>query len=353
MSVDQTKASAAAQRTRPRIAITLGDPNGIGPEVVLKALADRRLLKYMEPVIVGSAHVLQTHAQELGFQDTRFRVVQQIQEATPREGITVLDTAQGEKPIVAFGETNEAGGRLSMAAVEQAIALCMKGHVDGMVTAPISKEAISLAGYQYAGHTEFLAERTGSKSYTMLMVAENLRIGLVTTHLPIWDVPKGVTRERICENVNIIHQSLQNDFGIARPRIAVLGLNPHAGDGGVMGTEETQTIIPAIEQCCEAGTLVFGPFAADGFFGMSSYLHYDAVLAMYHDQGLIPFKTLAFKSGVNFTAGLPIVRTSPDHGTAFDIAGTGRAVPDSMRSAIYVALDVARRRAQVAKRQAV
>lgn len=349
MSTEATEES----RKRPRIAISLGDPNGIGPEVVMKALADTRLLKYMEPVLIGSAHVLQAHANKLGFQDMRFRVVQQLTEGTQSEGITVLDTVDGEKPDVRFGAVTEEAGRMSMQAVEQAIALCMKGHVDGMVTAPISKEAISLAGYKHAGHTEFLAERTGCSSYTMLMVAENLRIGLVTTHLPIWDVPKRITKDEICDKVRIINQSLQNDFGIGRPRIAVLALNPHAGDGGVMGTEEVDTIVPAIEQCCEAGTLVFGPFAADGFFGMSSYLHYDAVLAMYHDQGLIPFKTLAFKSGVNFTAGLPIVRTSPDHGTAFDIAGKGKAVADSMRSAIYLAIDVARRRAQIAQRKAV
>lgn len=330
---------------RPRLAITLGDPNGVGPEVVLKCLADSRLIKFMEPVVVGSAHVLAVHARKLGYTDVRFQSVQQLPEELPAGVITVLDVAEGAKPDVVFGEVTMEGGALAMRAVERATDLCLEGEVDAMVTAPISKEAISKAGYHEPGHTEFIARRAGCETYTMMMVSDELRVGLVTGHVPIWDVPKGVTQEAILEKVRIISQSLVDDFGIARPKIAVLGLNPHAGDGGVLGREEAEAIVPAVRQGCEEGALVFGPFPADGFFAIGGYRLYDAVLAMYHDQGLVPFKTLAFESGVNFTAGLPVVRTSPDHGTAYNIAGEGKASPGSMRSAIYLAIDIARRRA--------
>lgn len=336
------------RRKRPRIAITLGDPNGVGPEVVLKCLADSRLVKFMEPVVVGSAHVLSVHAQKLGYQDVRIQPVQQVPEQLPPGAITVLDVTGGQKPDVAFGEISKEGGWLSMKAVERATDLCLEGRADAMVTAPISKEAISMAGYQDRGHTEFIVRRAGCEAYNMMMVSDELRVGLVTGHIPIWDVPKAVTREAILEKIDIISQSLMQDFGITRPKIAVLGLNPHAGDGGILGREEVESIIPAVRTACDRGNLVFGPFPADGFFAIGGYRLYDAVLAMYHDQGLVPFKTLAFESGVNFTAGLPIVRTSPDHGTAYNIAGEGKASPGSMRSAIYLAIDIARRRAALA-----
>jgi 4-hydroxythreonine-4-phosphate dehydrogenase len=215
-----------------------------------------------------------------------------------------------------------------------------------MVTAPISKEAIAMAGYTNPGHTEFIAKRSGSDSFTMMLVSDDLRVGLVTGHIPIWDVPKRTTSEAILDKLRVISTSLRQDFGIERPKIAVLGLNPHAGDGGILGKEEAEVILPSIQQSCEEGNLVFGPFPADSFFGIGAYRLYDAVLAMYHDQGLVPFKTLAFESGVNFTAGLSLVRTSPDHGTAFNIAGEGEASPGSMRSALYLAIDIARRRVQ-------
>ena len=332
------------QKKRPRIAVTLGDPNGVGPEVVLKCLTDSRLMKFVEPLLVGSAHVLKVHANKLGYRELRIHVVQQAPERLQEGGLTVLDTAKGDKPRVAFGQVTQEAGRLAMKAVEAAIDLCLDGYVEAMVTAPISKEAIVLAGYEAPGHTEFITRRTGSDTYTMMLVSDELRVGLVTGHIPIWDVPKRVTSEAILEKIRVISASLVQDFGIDRPKIAVLGLNPHAGEGGVLGREETETILPAIERSCEEGNLVFGPFPADSFFGIGAYRLYDAVLAMYHDQGLIPFKTLAFESGVNFTAGLPIVRTSPDHGTAFNIAGEGKASPGSMRSAVYLALDIIRRR---------
>ncbi len=348
----ETKPTVAAPRMRPRLAITLGDPNGIGPEVVLKCLSDARLNKYMQPLVVGSAHVLRVHANKLGYRDTKLEAVTEVPETLPADRITVLDTYDDRKPWVDFGQVTETGGRLAMHAVAQAVDLCCAGQADGMVTAPISKAAIAKAGFSEPGHTEFITQRVGSTAHTMMMVADGLRVGLVTGHVPIWDVPKGITEAAILEKVRIIQDSLRTDFGITRPRIAVLGLNPHAGDGGVLGHEEQDIIIPAIQAAAAQDFLAFGPFPADGFFAMNSYRVYDAVLAMYHDQGLVPFKTLAFDTGVNFTAGLPIVRTSPDHGTAYDIAGQGKASPRSMRSAMYVAIDVARRRLRQAQHQA-
>ncbi len=341
---DSDAPDAARRLRQPRIAITLGDPNGIGPEVVLKCVSDTRLLKFLQPVLVGSAHVLAVHANHLGFRDLPLEVVTDLPDRLPEGRITVLDVAPGEKPDVPLGKITAEGGRLAMQAVERATDLCLGGAVDAMVTAPISKEAIALAGYDAPGHTEFIARRTGVDRFTMMMVADVLRIGLVTGHVSIWDVPKRITRDAVLDKLDIIHASLHRDFAIQRPKIAVLGLNPHASDGGLLGREEAEAILPAVETMREQGHLVFGPFPADGFFAIGAYRLYDAVLAMYHDQGLIPFKILAFESGVNFTAGLPIVRTSPDHGTAYNIAGEGKASPGSMRSAVYLAIDIARRR---------
>jgi 4-hydroxythreonine-4-phosphate dehydrogenase len=334
------------RRKRPIIAITLGDPNGVGPEVVLRCLADSRLLRFMVPVVVGSAQVLQVHAQKLGYTDVRLRKVEDVGELPAEGEIAVIDVIGDSDFEVAFGKVTRDGGALAMRAVECATDLCIDGKVDAIVTSPISKEAISLAGYRDPGHTEFVARRAGCTAYTMMMISDELRVGLVTGHIPVWDIPKGVTKDAILEKVRIISKSLALDFNIARPKIAVLGLNPHAGDGGVLGREEMESIIPAVRAACDEGNLVFGPFPADGFFAIGGYRLYDAVLAMYHDQGLVPFKTIAFESGVNYTAGLPIVRTSPDHGTAYNIAGEGRASPGSMRSAIYLAIDIARRRAE-------
>lgn len=343
-SAYNTDAASADRLRRPRIAITLGDSNGVGPEVILKSLLDARLSRFVQPVVVGSAHVLNVHANKLGYGDVRIQVVQKVPDCIKPGEVVVLDVSRGEKPEVQFGKISADSGALAMKSVEHATDLCLQGEVDGMVTAPISKEAISRAGYSEPGHTEFIARRVGCEEYTMMMISQELRVGLVTGHIPIWDVPKGVTRDAILDKIRVISASLTQDFGIQRPKIAVLGLNPHAGDGGVLGREEAESIVPAIQSACDHGHLVFGPFPADGFFAIGGYRLYDAVLAMYHDQGLIPFKTLTFESGVNYTAGLPVVRTSPDHGTAFNIAGEGKASPGSMRSAIYLALDVARRR---------
>lgn len=329
---------------RPRIAITHGDPNGIGPEVVLRCLTDTRMERFFEPVLVGSAHVFRVHAEKLGL-DMVFR---SLEESPERGAVGIHDITPEEEPPVTFGAITKEAGQLSMQAVAAATDLALTGKADAVVTAPISKEAIALADYTVRGHTEFIAQRANSRSHAMMLVADGLRVGLVTGHMSIWNVPKRVTTKAILEKVGVMANSLRRDFGIPRPKIAVLGLNPHAGDGGVLGREEGKTIAPAILQCRDKGTLVFGPFAADGFFGAGCYRQYDAVLAMYHDQGLVPFKTLAFGRGVNYTAGLPIVRTSPDHGTAFDIAGQGKASHGSMRSALFLARDIVRARCRQA-----
>ncbi len=317
----------------------MGDSNGIGPEVIIRSLSDARLGRYIDAFVVGSAAVVRQHMDSLGLRDFSLSI-----HPDTSGRITVLDVVPEEKPTVEFGKVTATSGRLAMLSVERAVRLCLGGEADAMVTAPISKEAIHLAGFSFPGHTEYIASLTGTESFTMMMVSDNLRVGLVTAHLPVGDVPEKITQESILEKIRVISASLKVDFGVERPKISILGLNPHAGEGGVLGREEKETIIPAIEKAIAEGYLVFGPHAADGFFGTRAYMSTDAVLAMYHDQGLVPFKTLTFNSGVNFTAGLPIIRTSPDHGTAFDIAGKGKAQPDSLRTALYVATDVARRR---------
>ncbi len=329
---------------RTRLAISLGDPNGIGPEVILGALADERILRYVEPLIVGSLSVLESHAARLKVRPPRLKAIRSAGAPVPEGACAVLETGDDRKPAVSFGKITKASGRVAMESVEAAMDTVCEGNADALVTAPISKEAISLAGYEYAGHTEFLAKRLASGSVVMMLVADNLRVGLVSVHVPVSEVSGRVTTKAVTKHIRAMGASLARDYGIIKPKIAVLGLNPHAGDGGIIGAEEQEIIAPAIEQCCKEGHLAFGPFSSDGFFGAGTYKQYDAVLAMYHDQGLIPFKTLAFGRGVNHTAGLSIVRTSPDHGTAFDIAGQGIASASSMRSAIYLARDIVRRR---------
>lgn len=328
-----------------RLAITLGDPNGIGPEVLLKCLHDPDLTPSMAPLVIGSAHVLRVHADALGYTDLQIHAVDEIPTEIPEQGVTVLDVTGGATPDVVFGAVTEEGGTLAMDAVDRAVDACIDGDVEAMVTAPISKDAISKAGYNVPGHTEFIARKTGGHQPTMMMVAGSLRVGLVTAHIPISQVASGVTEPAILQKLEVMVEALRKDFGIGEPRVAVLGLNPHAGDGGVLGREEIEIIEPAIKRAQAQGIDAEGPLPADGFFATQLDAGFDAVLAMYHDQGLVPFKALAFDQGVNYTAGLPIVRTSPDHGTAYGIAGKGIASPGSMRSAILEAVAIAEQRA--------
>lgn len=339
-----------AAMSRMRIAVTAGDPNGVGPEVALKCVSDPRLLRYVEPILVGPRSVLERHRTDLGLDDVVLHSVSLPGGMAPDGAVAVLDPDPAQAPGVEYGAITADAGRAAMRAVETAVRGCLEGRFDAMVTAPISKEAISMAGYDAPGHTEFIAGLTGGRPL-MMLVSDRLRVALVTAHVPLRAVPDAVTEGLLRERIADLSQSLRRDFGIERPRVAVLGLNPHAGDGGVLGSEEREVIAPAIRAACSDGLHAFGPYPADGFFASRGFAEVDAVLAMYHDQGLVPFKTLAFESGVNFTAGLSIVRTSPDHGTAFDIAGLGRASASSMRAAVYLAIDVARRRRTVTEWQ--
>ena len=323
-----------------KIGITQGDTNGIGWEIILKALADPRMTELFTPVVYGSpkaaAYYRNTVAEIEAFS---FNPVASAAEA--RRGKANL-VACGETADIAPGKPTPEAGRAAVEALCAAMRDLKAGHLDALVTAPFDKETVQADDFRYTGHTEYLAaELEGSPM--MLMCSDRLRVGLVTTHLPLAEVSAAISREKITEALDRLARSLVADFGVVKPRIAVLALNPHAGDGGLLGREEEETIRPAVNDAYAAGVLAFGPFAADGFFASGNYAHYDAVLAMYHDQGLAPFKTLT-PDGVNYTAGLYEVRTSPDHGVAYDIAGRDKADPQSMRNAIYAALDIVENR---------
>lgn len=324
-----------------RLAISLGDFNGIGPEVVLKTLADKRP-DSVTPLLLGSETVFRYYAAQIQ-PSPSWHVCSSPSEVKEGE-INLLESSTVEKEEIEPGEISSAAGRAAMKAVEDGIRLCLSGQADGLVTAPISKEAVNRAGYDIPGHTEFLAEKTSTDRVMMILVDGPFRVGLATGHLPVSEVAGRITEPLLSEHLDLMNASLKDDFGIGNPAIAVLGLNPHAGDGGVIGREESETILPAVKEAVRRGLNVTGPHSADGFFGQQRQEKYDGVLAMYHDQGLIPFKTLSFGKGVNFTAGLPIVRTSPDHGTAFDIAGDNRADPASFSRAFALAAELARNR---------
>ena len=331
---------------RPRLALTLGDPNGIGPEVVLRAARDPEVRAVADVVAVGSADVLRDQAERLGLGP-----VEAVDDprATPSDALAVLDPDPGGAPGYTWGETTAEGGRQALAAVGAAVDLCLAGDVGGMVTAPLSKEAIHRAGSPFPGHTELLQAQTGAADVVMVLAADldagPLRVALVTIHVPLAQVAALATAGRVERIGRTLADALRDDLGIAAPRLAVLGLNPHAGDGGVIGREEVEALAPALATLRDDGLDLSGPFPADAFFGRAAWTRYDAVLAMYHDQGLAPFKALAQGRGVNVTLGLPIVRTSPDHGTAFDVAGQGVADAGSMVAAVRLAAEMAARRA--------
>ena len=323
-----------------RIGITQGDTNGIGWEVILKALADPRMTELFTPVVYGSPKAAAYYRNTIAeIEPVSFNPVASAAEA--RRGKVNL-AACGEGAEIVPGKAAADAGRAAVEALSAAMRDLKEGHLDAIVTAPFDKETVQADDFRYTGHTEYLAaELEGSPM--MLMCSDRLRVGLVTTHLPLAEGSAAISRAKITEALDRLARSLVADFGVVKPRIAVLALNPHAGDGGLLGREEEETIRPAVNDAYAAGVLAFGPFAADGFFASGNYAHYDAVLAMYHDQGLAPFKTLT-PDGVNYTAGLCEVRTSPDHGVAYDIAGRDKADPQSMRNAIYAALDIVENR---------
>lgn len=326
----------------PKIAISIGDMNGIGPEVILKALRDLQTSMEFTPVVLGSHRILEYYLQTLDF-NIEWNNVSGSDQIIENQ-INVLECLNDISYSISPGKIQSDAGSAAMHAVETGIQLCTHGIVDALVTAPISKEAIQKAGYPYPGHTEFLADKTNTHDFVMMLVNDNLRVGLVTIHIPVSEISRQVTKSAILKKLGIINKSLLVDFGIDSPKIAVLGLNPHAGDGGVIGHEEIEIIRPAIEKANSSNIKADGPFPADGFFGNRLYKKYDAILSMYHDQGLVAFKALSFNAGVNFTAGLPIIRTSPDHGTAFSIAGKNQADHHSFIKALKLAVELSHKR---------
>lgn len=330
------------EHNKIRIGITQGDVNGIGYEVILKAFEDPTMLELCTPIVYGSPKVMTYHRKGLEL-ETSFTIVNSAAEAVNGR-LNVVNSCDDEVKVD-LGKPTKDSGKAAFDALEKAISEYKEGLFDVLVTAPIHKQMIQSENFPFPGHTEYIEQSVGEGEKALMILAnEDLRVALVTGHVPVSRIASTLTQELIQEKLAIFNASLKRDFGIGAPRIAVLALNPHAGDGGVIGSEEDTIITPAIKAMREQGVICFGPFPADGFMGNGTYSHFDGVLAMYHDQGLTPFKTLAMENGVNFTAGLPIVRTSPDHGTAFDIAGKNEASPDSFRQAVYMAIDIYRNR---------
>jgi len=324
---------------KPIIAIAMGDYNGIGPEIILKTVRFPSVQALCIPVIVGSIDVFEYYAKLMKIR-IQFKEIGSIPDKFSSGILPIFHLRKFHIPVIQSGVISAEPGDYAAEAVEIAAELCRRNIVDGMVTAPISKEALHLAGYRYPGQTEMLAEICRAGKVAMMLIAGDLRVGLTTIHSPLRKVSKSLSTELIAGKLSIINSSLKKDFGIPNPKIAVLGFNPHAGEAGAMGDEEITIIEPAIRIAKRNGCCVGGPFSSDGFFGSHQYRNYDAVLAMYHDQGLIPLKLIGFDTGVNYSAGLPIVRTSPDHGTAFDIAGKGIANPSSMIEAVKLAVKI-------------
>lgn len=328
----------AEERSRIKIGITIGDINGIGPEVVLKTLSNPDILNEFMPIIYASSKVMSFHKKQLNLNEFNWNSINSAEEAKPRR-VNVVNV-WNEEVNINLGQSNETGGTYAFKSLEAATRDLASGKIDVLVTAPINKHNIQGKQFKFAGHTEYLAHLSNADFALMTMVADDLRIATVTGHVPLKDVAKSISRENIGQCLNILNLSLKRDFNVVKPKIAVLGLNPHAGDNGLLGDEEMNIIKPAIEKASKDGLFVMGPYGADGFFASGAYQQFDAVLAMYHDQGLTPFKTIAFENGVNFTAGLPVVRTSPDHGTGYDIAGQGKASESSFRTACFMAKDI-------------
>lgn len=331
------------QNKKIRVGITHGDINGIGYEVILKTLAEPRMAELFTPIVYGSSKALSYHRKALDLPNVNFNMVTRGEDAA--DNVNNLVEVLDNEVKIELGTPTETAGQAALASLKRAADDLRNGIIDVLVTAPINKHTIQSDEFHFPGHTEFLEQRIGEgNKVLMILCTDNLRVALVTTHIPVSQIAQSITKELILEKLRIFNESLMRDFDIIKPRIAVLALNPHAGDNGLIGTEEAEIITPAIEEAYADKILCFGPYAADGFFGSAQYKHFDGVLAMYHDQGLAPFKTIAMENGVNFTAGLPYVRTSPDHGTGYDIAGSNHADETSFRSAIYRAIDIFRNR---------
>jgi 4-hydroxythreonine-4-phosphate dehydrogenase len=325
-----------------KIGISIGDPNGIGGEVLMKAFEDPTMLELYTPIIYGGTKLLSFYARTFNL-TTKIHGIQHASEAIAGK-FNVVRLLK-EPYDVSWGKVSSEAGNIAITSLKAAVAGLKNDEIDALITAPIHKEAIQSEDFKFPGHTDYLNQELEGDSL-MFMVSDNLRIGLLTDHVPLKDVPARIDEKLIKTKIGTIKESLKRDFGITRPKIAVLGINPHVGDNGTIGDDDQNTLIPALEELRIDGTIIFGPYAADAFFGNKRHLEFDAVLASYHDQGLIPFKTLTFGKGVNYTAGLSHVRTSPDHGTGFDIAGQGIASPSSFIAAIHAAADIFKSRAQ-------
>lgn len=331
-------------QSKPRIGITMGDINGIGPEVVIKAVADHRILNMVTPVLYGSAKVIAYYKKLFNIEEFNYAQVKTKGQLQHRS-VNVVNCWE-EVIEINPGKPSKETGKAALASLKWACEELKDGHLDALVTAPIDKSTVHSEEFPFKGHTEFLSQYFGVNESLMFLVSDTIKVGLVTEHAPISSVSTLLTKERILAKLQLMETSLRKDFGINKPKIAVLGLNPHAGDNGLIGQEDDQITKPVINDLRNKGKLVFGPFPADGFFGMAQYQKYDGIMAIYHDQGLIPFKSIAFETGVNFTAGLPVVRTSPDHGTAYAIAGKNQANEGSMREAIFRAAEIFRQRTE-------
>ena len=325
-----------------KIGITHGDINGIGYEIIIKTLLDHRIFEICTPILYGSPKVAAYHRKALEIENLSFHSINSPEEATPKK--TSIINCVDDEIRVELGKSTKTAGEAARIALMRAVDDLKHDRIQALVTAPINKQNIQSEDFRYRGHTEFLQDYFDAEDSLMLMSSEILKIGVVTGHIPLADVPGYLSQEELSAKIRILDNSLKRDFGIRKPRIAVLGLNPHAGEDGMLGSEEKDKIIPAIKETKEENIVVFGPFPADGFFGSGDFSVFDGVLAMYHDQGLIPFKTLVPDEGVNYTAGLPIIRTSPAHGTAYEIAGANKARTGSFRQAIYMACDIHKNR---------
>jgi 4-hydroxythreonine-4-phosphate dehydrogenase len=326
----------------PIIGITMGDINSISIEVLIKTLSDNRIAEYFTPVVYGSPRAFGFWKKLLGYNDFNLHIAKTFDQIHAKKANVLV--CWDEEVEIKPGEATNVAGKYAFKSLEMAAKDVKEGKIHALVTAPLNKHTVDKELLPFKGHTEYLAQQTSTTDYAMMLVSERLKVGLVTGHVPVKDIASSISKELILKKLRVMKASLQDDFGITKPKIGVLGLNPHAGDGGLLGNEDRDVIAPAVKQAQEEGMIVYGPYAADGFFGSGQFEKFDAVLAMYHDQGLVPFKYIAFDDGVNFTAGLPFVRTSPDHGTAYAIAGKNVASEQSLRNAIYMAVDIVRMR---------
>lgn len=331
-------------QTKPIIGISCGDLNGIGIEIIIKTLSDNRILDLCTPVIFSSNKVINFYKKSTPEVSFNYQNIKEFSRIAPKQ-VNIFNCWE-EEVVITPGQLNEVGGKYAILSLQTAVAALKQKQIDGLVTAPIHKKNIQSAEFNFTGHTPYLKHIFGVNDVVMMLCAGNFRVALVTEHIPVGEVAKHITKDKILSKLKIVHQSLQQDFGIDRPKIAVLGLNPHAGDEGLIGAEEETIIKPAIKEAKNNNMLVVGPFSADAFFARRSFEKFDAVLAMYHDQGLIPFKALASGDGVNYTAGLSAVRTSPDHGVAFDIAGKDKADTSSFLVALFECIEIINRRSQ-------